>query len=252
MGLQGYYVSGEFCIVCIYVVAFMHAHNLHLCPEYFSCSMMQKNVSSGVFDYTLSNIASSGSFRNSSGSSARQGKDEYLQQVTLDSAMRAIEMDAPGENEATRLAFFGTANEDQINQDPPESDGKGPVQGDTIFSFRASFYGFSCSLIDKSPSEIALITLKDVDVSANWNKKRTTDGTALISVGWLQVDNYVPSAPFPVAVCPVKHKTEHMKTVEETQEGPDSDDGKPSPLLIVGLTFAPKHKSGILVSSALA
>ena len=222
--------------------------------------MMRKNDSTGVFDYNLSNIASSGPFREVTSKTKRtsgagkpaRGNDEYLQQVTLDSAMRAIEMDAPGENEATRLAFFGTANENQNIQDSSHSCNADPVEGDTMFSFRASFCGFSCSLIDKSPSEIALITLKDVNVTANWDKKRTTDGRALISVGWLQVDNYVPSAPFPVAVCPDKVKIEKVKTEDESRRSHDSSDrdGKPSPLLIVGLTFAPKHKSGILVSTA--
>jgi hypothetical protein len=210
--------------------------------------MMRKNDSSGVFDYNLSNIAGKGT---SGAGKASRGNGKYLQQITLDSAMRAIEMDAPGEKEATRLAFFGTSNENQKFQDSSHSGSADRVEGDTMFSFRASFCGFSCSLIDKSPSEIALITLKDVNVSANWDKKRTTDGTAMISVGWLQVDNYVPNAPFPVAVCPDKTKMEKVKTEDKSQRSLDSDhDEKLSPLLIVGLTFAPKHKSGILVSTA--
>lgn len=216
--------------------------------------MMRKNDASGVFDYTLSNIAASAPFQGPSGGAytsnlkiASRGKEEYLQHVTLDSAMRAIEMDAPVEDEALRLAFFGTTDGSKRSQD---SSSEEQVQDDTIFSFRASFYGFSCSLIDKVPSEIALVTLKDVDVSADWNKSRTADGTCLISVGWLQVDNYVPSAPFPVAVCPVGKKAEGMKTVDENEEGlqDSGDDEKSSPLVLVGLTFAPKHKSGILVS----
>jgi len=223
----------------------------------YLCSMMRKNESSGVFDYTLSSIASAASFPNPNATSVKittQGSDEYLQQVTLDSAMKAIEMDAPGENDATRLAFFGTSNEVNENQDSSQSDNADNAGDDTLFSFRASFHGFSCSLIDNNPSEIALITLKDVSVSANWNKKRTTDGAALISVGWLQVDNYVPSAPFPVAVCPVtvKQKMEQMKTVDENQEDHETDEeGQPSPLMMVGLTFAPRHKSGILVSAVI-
>jgi hypothetical protein len=213
--------------------------------------MMRKNDSVGVFDYTLSNIAS-GSFRNPAGNSLKitsRGKEEYLQQVTLDSAVQAIEMDTPLENEAMRLAFFGaTTTEDNDIQDSSRSGRSDPDRDDTIFSFRASFCGFSCSLIDKIPSEIALITFKDIDVSANWNKKRSTDSTAMVSVGWLQVDNFVPSAPFPVAVCPVKEDARELKVANENQESRDVDDEQPSPLLLVGFTFAPKHKSGILVS----
>lgn len=215
---------------------------------------MRKNDASGVFDYTLSNIAPSGPFRNSSISGVKitsGGKEEYLQQVTLDSAMRAIEMEPPKEDEAMRLAFFGNTIGDNQNQDSPPIDTEDRTSNDTIFSFRASFFAFSCSLIDKVPSEIALITLKDVDASATWNKSRTIDATCLISVGWLQVDNYVPSAPFPVAVRPVDAKNEKMETVKEEKEGLASEDKeKPTPLLLVGLTFAPKHKSGILVRSS--
>ena len=214
--------------------------------------MMRKTDSSGVFDYTLSNIASSSAFRNSSGSgvSMSRGKEEYLQQVTLDSAMKAIEVDAPVETDAIRLAFFGgTVGDIQTHQGSPRDPITIPVQDDIVFSFRASFYGVSCSLIDRIPSEIALVTLKDVSLSASWNKKRTADGAALISVGWLQVDNYVPSAPFPVAVCPVGPKIEE-RTVDGSEVDFDSENGKSSPLLLVGLTLAPKHKSGILVSIA--
>jgi len=253
MALREYCDSGKFIIVSrVHQSSRTYTHN-DTC--YFDCSMMRKDDSSGVFDYTLSNIASSGAFSTPSGRgiSASRGKEEYLQQVTLDSAMKAIEMDVPGENEALRLAFFGAVNENHNERDAPRSQSTDAAQNDTVFSFRASFCGFSCSLIDKIPSEIALVTLKDVDISATWNKKRTMDGTALISVGWLQVDNYVPSAPFPVAVCPVKQDTEGMKTVDENEEGRDSDHGgKPTPLLLVGLTFAPKHKSGILVSTVYA
>lgn len=218
--------------------------------------MMRKDDASGVFDYTLSNISSAGPFRNPSVGGytskvkiASRGKEEYLQQVTLDSAMRAIEMDPPKEDEALRLAFFGHVPDVENNLDSSRVNDANAVQDDTIFSFRASFYGFSCSLIDMVPSEIALVTLKDVDASASWSRNRTTEATAVVSVGWLQVDNFVPSAPFPVAVCPVRQDRGRMKTVDENREDRDLlDDEKSSPLLLVGLTFAPKHKSGILVS----
>lgn len=249
MVLQECCVSGEFHVLEHFVLVIFNCscHNL-----INGLSMMRKNDPNGVFDYTLSSIASSGPFRNPVGSRGlkieSRGKEEYLQQVTLDSAMQAIEMDAPSEDEAMRLAFFGiTTNE---IHESPYGGRSVPEQDDTIFSFRASFCGFSCSLVDKVPSEIALVTLKDVDVSANWNKKRTTDATVLVSVGWLQIDNFVPSAPFPVAVCPVKGDRDQLKTMDENREGsgPD-DDERPSPLVLLGLTFAPKHKSGILVRS---
>jgi hypothetical protein len=223
---------------------------------------MRKNDSGRLFDYPFSEMVaprgmdfSQAVYGDSAVADRRKvsrGVDEYLQQVTLNAAMTALELDVPGEDVATRLAFFGTADEFQkqnVSQGDVDANTAGPVQYDTVYSFRASFYGFSCSLVDSVPSEIALVTLKDVNVFAKWNKKRTTDASVLVSVGWLQVDNYVPSAPFPVAVCPHEAKSEHEKEEDETQKKDESEhDKKPSPLLLIGLAFAPKHKSGILVS----
>lgn len=227
---------------------------------------MRKNDSVSVFDYPLIEMVSPGAMNFSQaiyGKSAvsdvttgSRGGDEYLQQITLSAAMTALELNVPGEDVAKRLAFFGNAGDFQ-NQNASQGDlgasTSCPVQDDTVYTFRASFYGFSCSLIDTVPSEIALVTLKDFNAFAKWNKQRTTDASVLVSVGWLQVDNHVPSAPFPVAVCPVEAKSVHAKTVDEIQKKDESEnDKKSSPLLLVGLTFAPKHKSGILVSLPLA
>ena len=227
---------------------------------------MRKNDSVSVFDYPLIEMVSPGAMNLSHaiyGKSAvsdlgtvSRGEDEYLQQITLKAAITAIKLDVPGEDVAKRLAFFGNAGDFQNENTSQRDVGAStlcPVEEDTVYSFRASFYGFSCSLIDTVPSEIALVTLKDVNAFAKWNKQRTTDASVLVSVGWLQVDNHVPSAPFPVAVCPVEAKSVHAKTVDDSQKKDESEqDKKSSPLLLVGLTFTPKHKSGILVSRQLA
>jgi len=107
---------------------------------------------------------------------------------------------------------------------------------DYIFTFQASFRGFVLSMVDSIPSEIAVASLRSVEALAKWNSKRTTDASAAISIGWLQVDNHCPSAPFPVAVC-----------AEELREESDEDEQLelPRPVLTIGLTFAPKHTSGI-------
>lgn len=224
---------------------------------------MRKNDSGGLFDYPFSELVSprgmdltqalSGDVAVVDGRKVSRGVDESLQQVLLNAAMTALELDVPGEDVATRLAFFGSAD-GFLNRNTLQGDivakTSGPVQDDTVYSFRASFCGFSCSLIDAAPSEIALATLKDVDVFAKWNKNRTTDASVLISVGSLQVDNFVPSAPFPVAVCPHDARSEHeMAKDDESQRKEESSHAKkPSPLLLIGLVFAPEHKSGILVS----
>lgn len=118
------------------------------------------------------------------------------------------------------------------------------IQGgkDTIMSLRASFSGFVVSLVDSAPSEIAVLALKNVNALATWNTKRTTDATVYITITDIQVDNMVPNAPFPVAV---------TRDEEFRENGGDDAAGgsvaDAPPLLVVGLSFAPKHKSGILV-----
>jgi hypothetical protein len=224
---------------------------------------MRKNDSGGLFDYPFSGMVSprgmdisqavNGNNAVVDGRKVSRGVNENLQQVLLNAAITALELDVPGEDVATRLAFFGTAdgflNQNAAKGDIAAAKTSGPIQDDTVYSFRASFHGFSCSLIDAAPSEIALVTLKDVDVFAKWNRNRTTDASVLVSVRSLQVDNYVPSAPFPVAVCPHDARSEHKKAKNESQTKEESAHAKkPSPLLLIGLAFAPKHKSGILVS----
>jgi hypothetical protein len=58
----------------------------------------------------------------------------------------------------------------------------------------------------------------------------------------VQIDNMVPNAPFAVAVCP----SDPPRNASKNSEPPDVP-----PLLVVGLSFAPKHKSQILVRRSL-
>ena len=116
---------------------------------------------------------------------------------------------------------------------------------DLIISFRAAFSGLMISLVDSAPSEIAVVTFKNVNAIATWDMLRTTDSTIYITVTGVQIDNMVPNAPFPVAVCPID-----MQRTQLNNEGAET--GAPveatPPLLVVGLSFAPRHKSGIVVS----
>jgi hypothetical protein len=114
---------------------------------------------------------------------------------------------------------------------------------DTIFSVRAEFTGFIFSLIDSAPSEIAVASCRNVNALTRWNALRTTDASVLVSVGWLQIDNHVPSAPFKVAVRP---DTSRNKTVPGYLNEGDALTG-PSPVLVIALAFAPRHKSKIMV-----
>eukprot|EP00979_Chaetoceros_neogracilis_P008148 scaffold1801_cov253-Chaetoceros_neogracile.AAC.5 len=90
---------------------------------------------------------------------------------------------------------------------------------DCQYSFRASLSGFALSLIDKVPSEVALITVKKVDVMAEWNAHRSTEATGALSVGWMQVK-------------------------KDQKPGCDKEQ-KRSPFLSVGIVLAPSHKSTI-------
>ena len=113
-----------------------------------------------------------------------------------------------------------------------------------VVSFRAAFSCLTLSVIDSAPSEIAVATFHNINALATWDTLRASDSTIYITIASLQVDNMVPNSPFPVAVCPfdVAH---HGRNDDTTISEADS------PLLVVGLSFAPKHKSGILVSVVL-
>jgi hypothetical protein len=152
----------------------------------------------------------------------------------------------PSEGDAKRYALFGELNDKSlILQDRPDPESTS-TQPDQIYSFRAAFSGFVLSLVDSAPSEIAVVSWKNFNVLARWNAMRTTDASVIMSVGWLQVDNHVPSAPFPVAVRPDDHMKEDGTPAgtETTEPGENAS----SPLLVVGLAFAPRHTSGIVVS----
>ena len=109
---------------------------------------------------------------------------------------------------------------------------------DQVYFFKAYFSGFTFSVIDEVPSEIAMVSLRKVAASAKWNRHRTSDALAVISIGWLQVDNHCPNAPHPVAFCP----DESAMDTEGDSAANEADD---IPFLNVGLTFAPRHTSGI-------
>jgi len=116
-------------------------------------------------------------------------------------------------------------------------------ESDHIFSFKASFGGLLLSFVDSEPSEIAVACLREVQAAANWNAQRTEDALAGIRVGWLQVDNHCPSASFPVAIFP------DLRSREAIRSPSSYNTEQQSPFLTVQMSFAPKHSSGIAVSS---
>ncbi len=110
-------------------------------------------------------------------------------------------------------------------------------EANCVYSFSAFFYGFAISLIDTVPSEIAVISMKKLNLMAHWDKKRISEAEGAISIEWLQIDNQCPNAPFPVAFSPVITEQEDYEDIQ------DED-----PFLCIGVVLAPHHKSNILVS----
>jgi len=175
----------------------------------------------------------------------------YTKEIA-EGARKALELhektSLPSEDEAvTRALYESLLNKPATTVEAPKDTGAAVLDNkeeerDLIISFRLAFSGLLISMVDSGPSEIALVTLKNINALATWNLLRTTDSTIYFTVADLQVDNMLPNAPYPIAVSPE----------EEAREPNNIDtgavaDGAP-PLLVVGLSFAPRHKSGIVVS----
>jgi hypothetical protein len=148
----------------------------------------------------------------------------------------------PSEADARRNALFGDADTSKKSKNSSGNDVM-----DEIYSFRAEFGGFVFSFVDSAPSEIAVASLRNINALARWNKFRTTDASLILSIGWLQIDNHIPSAPFKVAVRPDKEESTSNES-KASSEVENTDKSRSSPLLVVALAFAPRHKSGIMVS----
>lgn len=152
------------------------------------------------------------------------------QDVAIKSAMVVASLDDTASNEDA------PGERHMVVQNPNE-----PIGQDLIISLRVSLGGFTLSLIDSAPAEIASITLKNVNAIASWNTKRRTDSTIYFTIAHAQIDNMVPNAPYPVALCPM----EHLKEAEK--EGGINQQEVAAPHLVVGISLAPHHRSGVEV-----
>ncbi|CAJ1945620.1 unnamed protein product [Cylindrotheca closterium] len=163
----------------------------------------------------------------------REISDATTATVTI---LKSNELPTEEEARGKALAEAGASSK---KSDKPRTTFRGLE--DETYSIRADFGGFLFSLVDSVPSEIALASVKSITALARWNKLRTSDATMIASIGWIQVDNHVPSAPFKVALRPEKsgHSTDSMDNTSNAQS-------QSSPLLVLALSFAPKHKSGIM------
>uniref|UniRef100_A0A7S0CCM6 Vacuolar protein sorting-associated protein 13 DH-like domain-containing protein n=1 Tax=Proboscia inermis TaxID=420281 RepID=A0A7S0CCM6_9STRA len=207
-----------------------------------------------VVDSTIM-AQSSTSLRSSPKKKVNQN-DDLIKNAAMNAAMKTVSLVSnralPNEQEAQYQAFFAYGVFDQKleakalssvmekyqRRVKPNEDKK----DDLVYSFRAFFQGFTLSFVDAEPSEIAVVSLKNVDISAKWNKIRSQTATIRASIGFLQVDNHCPSAPFPVAVRPNEKMDENEYDGDELKK---SNENSQVPFLLVALTFAPEHSSGI-------
>jgi hypothetical protein len=153
----------------------------------------------------------------------------------------------PSEVDAKRQALLGDI-EKSVSSDAADLERIADSSVvDQIYSLRAEFSGFIFSLVDSAPSEIAVASLRNFNALSRWNALRTSDASLIVSIGWLQVDNHIPSAPFKVAVRP-DTRAYHPDDEGGSSGGTEMGEKVASPLLVTALAFAPKHKSGIVVS----
>jgi hypothetical protein len=203
---------------------------------------MTYSVGDDVFAMNFGEVSHSSYLSNRGEGRIFSSNREDLTPMTTQGANAAIEISKletlPNETDAKRRALFSSVSngtkEGLLNSDAM----------DTIFSLRAEFSGFIFSLVDSAPSEIAVVSCRNVNILTRWNKLRTADASVLLSIGWLQVDNHVPSAPFKVAIRP---DTFIKETRDREGWNRDGTSSAPPPMLVIAMAFAPKHKSKIMV-----
>lgn len=193
--------------------------------------------------------------RRTPGSASPTARYDKLIVEIKKSARNAIHLlqtgEVTNEERAVSVAMFATLEKqiaDTSHQVPDLVEGS---EMDQVYSIRAEFSGFLFSLVDSTPSEIAVATLRNFNVLARWNGLRTTEASLMMSVGWLQVDNHIPSSPFKVAGMPdtIRHEDGGDSTGDSVTEGEDV--GETRPLLMIAVAFSPKHSSGIVCLRSL-
>lgn len=113
------------------------------------------------------------------------------------------------------------------------------LAGDFNFHFQLSVSGLLLSLVDKAPSEVAVLSMKKIEAMGAWNKLRSRDASLNLSIGWIQFDNHCPNAPFAVALCP---------SIRNQDDDDDTENHMDQSVITLAAIIAPKHKSNIMVS----
>jgi len=171
-----------------------------------------------------------------------------IEQAANEIASVAADVGLPREEDAAQKAIFDISQASFAveTRDSFSTEGSTQPERDLIISFRAAFQGFIVSVVDSAPTEICVVTLKNVNALATWNILRTTSSTVYFTITRVQIDNMIPNAPYPVAVSPMALNTRDTTTVLDDDSG-GQDESNP-PILVIGISFAPRHKSGTVVS----
>ena len=176
---------------------------------------------------------------------------DSLAKATLDAANIAskLSLDSiPNEKEAANQAFFGTGICGRSAMDCPEKSHpiwqKNNVGVGDEYSFNLSCSGLIFSIIDSSPTELAVLSLHGVKIGASWNSLEKEYATSRMAVGWFQLDNHCPNSVYPVALRPklkaYKGGSEHRRKAFTADR----------PFLELKVDFAPRHRTGIQSLSA--
>mmetsp|Transcript_5233 Transcript_5233/g.11858 ORF Transcript_5233/g.11858 Transcript_5233/m.11858 type:complete len:2963 (-) Transcript_5233:1016-9904(-) len=187
-------------------------------------------------------------------STAQNDDDRYDSRTNalLDAARNASELlnagTLPNEREATKQAFFGTgicerSPLERSDKSHPNAQADCTDTGDE-FSCELSCSGFMFSIIDSSPTELAVLSLHDVRIGASWNSLGREYARSRMVVGWFQLDNHCPNSVYPVAIRP------RLKTDGSRESNVDAEHLKKAftadrPFLELMIDLAPSHRTGI-------
>jgi hypothetical protein len=217
---------------------------------YFS---LIKNSSDNVFSNAFGEVSYMASNQKRVEQDALASSRQDNTKEIVESGMATLEKiksgKLPNEDDAKKQALLVNVEPSMPKEKDEAATTADDSKVDQIYSFRAEFSGFLFSLVDSAPSEIAVVSLRNFNALARWNAMRTSDASLIASIGWLQVDNHVPSAPFKVAVRP-DNQAKQPGVDDSSVDSEVDGKGAPAsaPLLVVALAFAPKHNSGIVVS----
>ena len=150
------------------------------------------------------------------------------------------------ERDATKQAFFGTGvckriidKKGTVNRQE-DSD---HVGNDIQLELKCS--GIIFSIIDSSPSEIAVLSLHDLQVGASWNSSGTEYAKTRVVVGWSQLDNHCPGSSYPVALRPKVKPNDHATSKDNIDHDAKKAFTADKPFLEVLINIAPAHRTGI-------